>query len=213
VVSRRDAFRVECHVTSPERPRIDLGTDHSLAAVTTITLKPTGETEIVGGLALGDVPGQIGTLGWAGLVQIPAVLLIASLVVIAAGWLPRWAATLSWLMLVGSILLGPLFSATLGLPGWVQNLSVFTHVPKVHLPERIARPRRQCLAEPFFGPQCQRCRRVPTQQGPKSRGISQMPIPHRTRMHTQRGYVRMPPRNSGWADGRRAASSGARAVP
>jgi hypothetical protein len=43
-----DAFRIEFHVTSPERPRIDLGTDHPLAAVTTITPKPTGETEIVG---------------------------------------------------------------------------------------------------------------------------------------------------------------------
>lgn len=43
-----DAFRIECHVTSAERPRIDLGTDHPLAAVTTITLKPTGETRSSG---------------------------------------------------------------------------------------------------------------------------------------------------------------------
>lgn len=86
---------------------------------------------LAAGLALGDVPRQIGTLTSAGLVQIPAVLVIASLVVIATGWLPRWAGTLSWLILVVSILFGPLFSATLGLPGWVQNLSVFTHVPKV----------------------------------------------------------------------------------
>ena len=31
-----------------EQPRIDLGTEHPLAAVATITLKPTGEAEIVG---------------------------------------------------------------------------------------------------------------------------------------------------------------------
>jgi hypothetical protein len=35
-------------VSSAEQPRIDLAADHPLAAVATITLKPTGETEFVG---------------------------------------------------------------------------------------------------------------------------------------------------------------------
>ena len=95
---------------------------------------------LAAGLAVGDVPGQIGTLTSAGLVQIPAVLVIASLVVIATGLLPRRAGTASWLMLVVSILFGPLFSATLGLPRWVQNLSAFTHVPKVPAVQVTAAP-------------------------------------------------------------------------
>ena len=35
-------------MSSAEQPRIDLAADHPLAAVATITLKPTGETEFVG---------------------------------------------------------------------------------------------------------------------------------------------------------------------
>jgi predicted short-subunit dehydrogenase-like oxidoreductase (DUF2520 family) len=43
-----DAFRIERHAPSAEQRHIDLGADHPLAAVATITVKPSGETEIVG---------------------------------------------------------------------------------------------------------------------------------------------------------------------
>jgi ABC-2 type transport system permease protein len=37
----------------------------------------------------------------------------------------------AWSALVASILLGPLFGATLGVPAVARDLSPFTHVPKV----------------------------------------------------------------------------------
>jgi ABC-2 type transport system permease protein len=56
--------------------------------------------------------------------------LAPSLVAVTA-LLPRWAATVSWTVVIVSILLGPLFgAATLQLPEWAQDVSPFTHIPK-----------------------------------------------------------------------------------
>jgi ABC-2 type transport system permease protein len=56
---------------------------------------------------------------------------IGAAVIAAIGLLPRLAGALSWALLIGSILIGPLFGPTLALPQWAQDLSPFTHVPKV----------------------------------------------------------------------------------
>ena len=63
-------------------------------------------------------------------VQLPGIIVIGSVVIAAVGLLPRWAAPLSWGVLLAALLLGPLFGATLGLPQWMQDLSPFSHIPK-----------------------------------------------------------------------------------
>jgi ABC-2 type transport system permease protein len=52
-------------------------------------------------------------------------------VIAATGLLPQWAGAVSWTIVTVSILLGPLFGATVELPQWAQDLSPFTHIPKV----------------------------------------------------------------------------------
>ena len=55
--------------------------------------------------------------------------------------LPRWAAAVSWTVVIVFILLGPLFgAATLQLPAWAQDLSPFTHIPKVPAADVTAVP-------------------------------------------------------------------------
>jgi len=71
------------------------------------------------------------TLIGASLVQLPGILVIGAVVIAMVGLLPRLAGAVSWTVLVGSILIGPLFGPTLTLPGWAQDLSPFTHTPKV----------------------------------------------------------------------------------
>jgi ABC-2 type transport system permease protein len=86
---------------------------------------------LTAGTVLGDTGGQLGDMLVAALVQLPAILAIAAVVVAVTALLPRWAGALSWTLVIVFILLGPLFgAATFQLPEWTQNLSPFTHVPK-----------------------------------------------------------------------------------
>jgi putative exporter of polyketide antibiotics len=79
---------------------------------------------LAAGLVLGDVPGQLGALVPAGLVQLPGIMVIGGTVVALTALLPRWASPLSWTLVLVSILVGPLFgAATMQLPQWVQNIS------------------------------------------------------------------------------------------
>jgi ABC-2 type transport system permease protein len=91
--------------------------------------------------ALGDISAQVPALIGAGLVQLPAILLIAGVVVALTGLLPRAASALSWTLLLSAILLGPMFgAATLQLPAWAQDASPFTHTPKLPGAELAALP-------------------------------------------------------------------------
>jgi ABC-2 type transport system permease protein len=86
---------------------------------------------LTAGVVLGDTGGQLGDMLVAALVQLPAILAIAGVVVAVTALLPRWAGALSWTLVIVFILLGPLFgAATFQLPEWTQNLSPFAHVPK-----------------------------------------------------------------------------------
>ena len=86
---------------------------------------------LAAGSVLGDVPAQLRALVEAGLVQLPGIMVIGSVVVAVTALLPRWAGTVSWTVVMVSILLGPLFgAATLQLPQWTQDMSPFTHIPK-----------------------------------------------------------------------------------
>jgi ABC-2 type transport system permease protein len=87
---------------------------------------------LAAGLVLGDVPAQLGALVAAGLVQLPGIMVIGGAVVALTALLPQWASPLSWAAVIAFILAGPLFgAATMQLPQWVQNISPFTHVPKI----------------------------------------------------------------------------------
>jgi putative exporter of polyketide antibiotics len=96
------------------------------------------------GAVLGDIPAQLGSLVGAALVQLPAILVLAGVVVAISGLLPRAAGALSWALLLLSILLGPMFGAAmLQLPARAQDASPFTHTPKL--------PGADFTAAPIFG--------------------------------------------------------------
>ena len=96
---------------------------------------------LTAGLVLGDIPGQLRSLIGAGLVQLPAILVIAGGVVAFTALLPRAAGALSWALILVSLTLGPMFgAATLQLPTWAQNLSPFTHTPRLPAAEVDALP-------------------------------------------------------------------------
>jgi ABC-2 type transport system permease protein len=86
-------------------------------------------TGLAAGAVQGDPAGQVRGLIGASLVQLPAILAIGATVIAVIGLLPRFAVAVSWTLLLASILIGPLFGPTLGLPGWAQDLSPFTHLP------------------------------------------------------------------------------------
>jgi len=87
---------------------------------------------LTAGSIVGDVPAQLRDIVVAALVQLPAILVIAGVVVAVTALLPRWAGAVSWTLMIVFILLGPMFgAATLQLPEWTQSLSPFTHIPKV----------------------------------------------------------------------------------
>jgi ABC-2 type transport system permease protein len=67
----------------------------------------------------------------AGLVQVPAALVVAGLVLALYGWWPRLVA-LGWAVVTLVLVVGQL-GELFGLPQWVRDLSPFTHVPQVPL--------------------------------------------------------------------------------
>jgi ABC-2 type transport system permease protein len=96
---------------------------------------------LAGGAVLGDIPAEVRALIGAGLVQLPAILLLAGVVVVLTALLPRAASALSWAVLLVAILLGPMFgAATLQLPAWAQDVSPFTHTPKLPGADLAAAP-------------------------------------------------------------------------
>ncbi len=89
---------------------------------------------MVGGVAYGLVTGEWGARfgDWvlAAVVGIPAVWVLAGLVVAAVGLVPRRAVSIGWGALGVSLVMGQL-GALFELPQWVLNISPFTHVPAV----------------------------------------------------------------------------------
>jgi ABC-2 type transport system permease protein len=82
------------------------------------------------GVIVGDVDGQAPRLVAAALAYLPAVLVVAGLVVAAFGFLPHRAVAIAWTAVALFFLmaqLGPL----LDLPQAVLDVSPFTHIPAV----------------------------------------------------------------------------------
>jgi ABC-2 type transport system permease protein len=86
---------------------------------------------LAAGAVLGDIGGELRALTGASLVQMSGISVLGALVIAAVALLPRWAGAVSWALLTAAILVGPLFGTSLKLPQWAQDLSPFTHVPKV----------------------------------------------------------------------------------
>ncbi|MEU4567923.1 anibiotic ABC transporter [Micromonospora sp. NPDC023956] len=76
----------------------------------------------------GDPVGRVGELTGAALVRVPALLVLAGVVVLFFGLAPRAVASLSWATLIVFLLFGQL-GAVLDLPQPVLDLSPYTHVP------------------------------------------------------------------------------------
>jgi len=122
------------HVLAGAVGRVRWVAGHAIATLvgaTSLLLVFAAGAGITAGAVLGDPAGEVWTLAAAAVAQLTGVLLIGAAVVALIGLAPRAAAGLSWLVLVASIVLGPMFGPTLGVPQWLQDCSPFTHVPKV----------------------------------------------------------------------------------
>ena len=85
---------------------------------------------LAAGQVLGDTAGQVTGLVWAGLVQVPGVLVVGAAVVAISCVIPRWSVPASWALMLFMLVGGPMFGPSLNLPTLVQDLSPFTHSPK-----------------------------------------------------------------------------------
>ncbi len=132
-VSRMRAEEVSGHaeiVLSAAVPRLTwagVGYAYALLASTLVLLVGGAAIGLGHGLAIGDVGGQVGRLVVATLAQVAAVWVMAGLVLVLFGWLPR-AVPLAWGLLVAFVILGE-FGALWKLPTWVLDLSPFAHSP------------------------------------------------------------------------------------
>jgi ABC-2 type transport system permease protein len=82
------------------------------------------------GIRAGDLGGQLPRLLGAAFAQLPAVLAVAGVAVLLFGLRPRSCVAGSWAALaLGALLV--LFGPALTLPQWLQDISPFTHVPKL----------------------------------------------------------------------------------
>jgi ABC-2 type transport system permease protein len=102
---------------------------NALAAALLLMLVFAVAMTVTGGQVTGGTGGLLRDLLGAAVVQLPAIGVLAAAVVVVVTLLPRWSVGLSWALVVGSILVGPMFGPALGLPTWLLNLSPFTHVP------------------------------------------------------------------------------------
>ncbi len=104
------------------------------------------------GLAIGGADaageGALGGLGRvvpAALVHLPAVWVLVGVSVAAVGWLPHLASGINWGALVVSLVLGE-FGKLLHLPGWLLNVSPFSHVPTMPIQDFALAPTLWLLA-------------------------------------------------------------------
>ena len=102
---------------------------NALVGATMLVLLFALAAVVTGGLILGDPAAMLGDLVGAALVQLPAIGVLGAAVLALVMLVPRWSVGLSWAIVVAAIFVGPMFGPSLGLPGWLLDLSPFTHVP------------------------------------------------------------------------------------
>jgi len=102
---------------------------NALVGALLVILAFAGPMGISGGQVLGGTASLLRDLVGAALVQLPAIAVLGAAVVALTRLVPRWSVGLSWGLVAFSIMVGPMFGPSLGLPTWVLDLSPFTHVP------------------------------------------------------------------------------------
>lgn len=102
-----------------------------VAAGTAVVLAAAGLGAGLGyGLRAGDAGTQVPRLLAAGLVQLPAALVVAGVAVALFGLAPGWAVPGGWTALALAAL-AALLGPALRLPSWLAGLSPFGHVPRL----------------------------------------------------------------------------------
>lgn len=115
--------------TAVSRPRLAMAyVANALLGATGLVMLFAVSLGLTAGQALGGTAGQLRATVEAGLLQIPAIMVVGACVVALSGLTPRWAAPVSWIALAASIFTGPLFGPALNLPQWACDLGPFTHV-------------------------------------------------------------------------------------
>ncbi len=103
-----------------------------IVATTTLILLAFGlVTSLLSNLMLEDFANLFSEIVIGSMVQLPAVLLIMSLVLTAFALLPRLTNALAWSILSISIIFSPFFSSMFNLPDALINLSPLAHSPSV----------------------------------------------------------------------------------
>ena len=82
------------------------------------------------GLRAGSAGTEVARMLGAGVSQLPAVLVVAGVAVLAFGLVPRWSVPGMW-TLVGLLILLQLFGPVLRFSHWVMDVSPFSHVPRL----------------------------------------------------------------------------------
>jgi ABC-2 type transport system permease protein len=100
-----------------------------LGSVLLLVLFATG-MGLTAGQVLGGTGTQVRELVWAGIVQVPGIAVLGAAAAAVICLVPRWAVPLCWALVLASFVVGPMFGPGLDLPGWLQDLSPFTHSPK-----------------------------------------------------------------------------------
>ena len=102
---------------------------NALAGASLLLLGFAVAMAITGGSVLGGTGPLLGDLVAAAAVQLPAIAVLSAGAVAAIMVVPRFSTGISWALVVATIVVGPMFGPSLGLPSWVMDLSPFTHVP------------------------------------------------------------------------------------
>ncbi|MDP4015395.1 MAG: ABC transporter permease [Candidatus Nanopelagicales bacterium] len=101
----------------------------ALVAIAALMLLTGAAVGLTHGLAVGDPVGQTMRLAVAGVAQVPAAWVVASIVMLLFGVIPRWV-PVAWGLLAAFVALGE-FGVLWGLPRWVLDLSPFAHSPRL----------------------------------------------------------------------------------
>ncbi|MEE3849272.1 ABC transporter permease [Gordonia sp. LSe1-13] len=125
------ANRAEVVLTTPTSRTRYYVTYVGIAAVGAITMMAVAAVGMVigSGLAGGGWATPAANAAQTAAAQIPAVLVVVTLAIALYAIRPALA-HLGWMVVIGSLLLGPL-SGMFDLPQWVSDLSPFTHTPLV----------------------------------------------------------------------------------
>jgi ABC-2 type transport system permease protein len=114
--------------------RVRWALSHVLVAVagTVLLLAVAGVATGLGYGLRGSVPvgPEVATMLGAALSQLPAVLVIAGVTILAFGLMPRWSVPAGW-TIVGAVVAVQLFGPVVRLSHWVLDVSPFAHVPRL----------------------------------------------------------------------------------